>query len=122
MWFCAGGHERPLDSGKVVAQRAHASGVSVQFEVYEEMPHIWFALLPAIASTKKCYNNWSTAAHTILSGKFASNAVSFNPWTNEETRLDLNKLVLFPLEHVAHFLYAEKANRRPICVRPRERL
>jgi acetyl esterase/lipase len=122
MWFCVGGHERPLDSGKVVAQRAFQSGVAVQFEVYEEMPHIWFALMPAILSTKKCYDSWATAVQAILRGKFSSHAVSFNPWTNEETRQDLNKLVSFPLDHVAKFLYAEKVNRRPIRVRPRNRL
>jgi acetyl esterase/lipase len=122
MWFCAGGHERPLDSAKVVAQRAHESRVPVQFEVYEEMPHIWFALLPAIPSTRKCYNNWAGAVQSITRGIFESRAVSFDSWTFEETRLGLDKLVSFPLEHVAKFLKAEKLNRRPISVRPRTRL
>lgn len=57
MWICTG-QEMLADEGKVVAARAASQGVTVQFEDYEAMPHVFAMLLPALASSNRCMRSW----------------------------------------------------------------
>lgn len=122
MWMCAGGHERPLDSGKVVAKRAHQSGVPVRFEVFDELPHIWFAFLPQIPASKRCFTNWAKAMRDMRRREFTSHAITVNSWTLVESSQSLDTLCWFPLEHVAMLMKAENLNRRPVTIRTRSQL
>ena len=57
MWICMG-QEMLADEGKVVAARVASQGVSVQFEEYEAMPHVFAMLLPALACSNRCMRSW----------------------------------------------------------------
>jgi acetyl esterase/lipase len=57
MWVCIG-QEQLADQSKLVAARAAAQGVQVQFEDYEAMPHVFAMLLPALAASGRCMRNW----------------------------------------------------------------
>ena len=48
-----GGIETLLDDSKVLAKRANEAGVSVEMEVWEDMPHVWHHFAPILPEGQK---------------------------------------------------------------------
>ena len=76
IWIAIGGRERLIDSARFVAQNAARQGVTVVWEEYEAMPHIWPLLFPTWPQTLRCWENWARACSSFASG--ASTTTSGN--------------------------------------------
>ncbi|KAK3715825.1 hypothetical protein LTR37_006808 [Vermiconidia calcicola] len=57
MWLCTG-QEMLTDEDTIVAFRAATQGVSVHYEEYEAMPHVFAMLLPALPAADRCLRGW----------------------------------------------------------------
>ena len=57
MFIC--GEEVMADSNKLIAQRAAAQGVSVRWEQYSMLPHIFMILLGELSHSTLCFQNWA---------------------------------------------------------------
>lgn len=68
LWF-ASGQEQLVDSAKLVAQTAHAQGVSVTLQEYEMMPHTFFLFFRQAPQTKKVLADWADAVLAFGSGR-----------------------------------------------------
>lgn len=57
LWMCTG-WEMLHDEDAVVAARAAAQGVVVQYEEYEAMPHCFAMLMPTLPTADTCLRGW----------------------------------------------------------------
>ena len=58
MWL-AYGTERLIDDGKLIAQRAADSGVTVQFSEYEGLPHIFAFVFRELPQSAHLFKSWA---------------------------------------------------------------
>ena len=68
MWMAVGGGERLADGPKFLAQNAAGQGVTVVWEEYEAMPHLWPLLFKSWPQNQRCWEGWSRACSQFANG------------------------------------------------------
>ena len=68
LWF-ASGQEQIVDGAKVIAQTAFGQGVTVVFQEYEAMPHIFMWRFVDSPQAQKCWIGWADACKRLGEGK-----------------------------------------------------
>lgn len=68
LWF-ASGQEQVGDPSRLLAQTAHAQGVSVTLYEYEKMPHTFFWLFAQAPQTRKFFDDWAKAIISFSRGE-----------------------------------------------------
>lgn len=93
MWLCMG-QEMLADEGKVVAARAASQGVTVQFEDYEAMPHVFAMLLPTLASSNRCMRSWGNFCRRCVEepDSVKTNGTYIAVKSGEEKSVDVDKV------------------------------
>lgn len=100
MWFAVG-EERLADGTKLLAQRAAKDGVSVHFEEYAIMPHIFPHMVPKLPQAKRCMKGWAGFITQRCAGAGEtkeSSAIRVEAGRLEERALDITKLVDFTID------------------------
>jgi acetyl esterase/lipase len=64
--YMASGQERTIDSAKIIASQAVRDGVTVCWEEYEGMPHIFMTFFPQWKQSDMCYKRWVAFARKCL--------------------------------------------------------
>ncbi|KAM0718858.1 hypothetical protein Q7P37_005930 [Cladosporium fusiforme] len=67
MYF-AMGQERCADGVKMLAAQAARDGVTVRYEEYRGMPHIFPVILPKLPQAQRCMKNWADACLGFVRG------------------------------------------------------
>ncbi len=92
MWF-ASGQERIVDAVKVIAQTAFRQGVTVVFQEYEAMPHIFLWRCAESPQSQKCWSDWAEVCKALFEGKaVASRGVLVKAKALQEEKLDIGDL------------------------------
>jgi acetyl esterase/lipase len=60
------GEEMLADECKVVARRMNQQGVTVVWDEYEAMPHVFPMMLDGSAASKACYKEWADFIKTVI--------------------------------------------------------
>ena len=68
MWIAVGGGERLIDPARFIAQNAARQGVTVIWEEYEAMPHIWPLVFPTWPQARRCWENWARVCSSFARG------------------------------------------------------
>jgi acetyl esterase/lipase len=76
LWI-ASGQEQIIDASKLVAQTAHAQGVSVMLHEYERMPHTFFWVYRQAPQTRKILADWAEATLSFVRGESPPSRASF---------------------------------------------
>lgn len=92
MWFMTG-EELLTDEDKIVARRAAEQGVTVVWEQYEAMPHVFAMLLPALETSTKCFNSLGDFARKCVEGEVQSSATWIACKTGKESSVELAKVI-----------------------------
>ena len=66
MYIAVGGAERLLDSARFIAQIAARQEVSVVWEEYEMMPHIFPLLFKQFPQSRACMRRWAKACLNLV--------------------------------------------------------
>jgi len=74
----AGSTEVLLDDARRVVEKARAAGVSVEFEIWPDMPHVWQIFAPFIPEACKALDGAAGFVHQVTSARAAqaSSAIS----------------------------------------------
>ncbi|PNS15894.1 hypothetical protein CAC42_8000 [Sphaceloma murrayae] len=88
LWLMAG-DEMLYDEDAVVAVRAKEQGVTVQWEHYEAMPHVFSMLLPHLKTSTACYKNWGLFAKGCVEGGVTGKSVKVLAKSGREEQADL---------------------------------
>lgn len=83
MWMTYG-DEQLFDEGAVVARRARAQGVVVQWEHYEAMPHCWSQLHMHLPTARQNYDNWGKFCKDVT-GQGEGKVVEKSIWVEART-------------------------------------
>ena len=99
MWICMG-QEMLADEGKLVAARAASQGVTVQFEDYEAMPHVFAMLLPALAASDRCMRSWGDFCRRCVeeSNSLKTNGTYVHAKSGKEDVVDVSQVSLNTIE------------------------
>lgn len=112
--FLACGEERFADASKLLAQQATSQGVSVRFEEYGMMPHIFATNVPGIAQSKRCLQSWTDHIRQCVKGGLSEqSAVFVKPGKLETSPLDILRLVDFALAEAKAMMMAKQQTIRP---------
>ncbi|KAF7585251.1 hypothetical protein BBP40_011552 [Aspergillus hancockii] len=76
LWL-ASGQEQIVDGTRLLAQVAHAQGVSVTLQEYEGMPHTSFFVFHQAPQAKKIMKDWADAILLFAGGRKRTSSVSF---------------------------------------------
>lgn len=90
MWLCMG-QEMLADEGKLVASRAASQGVTVQFEDYEAMPHVFAMLLPFLSNSDRCMRSWGDFCRRCVeeSGSLKTNGTYIQAKSGKEEDVEV---------------------------------
>jgi hypothetical protein len=64
----ASGQERCIDAAKAIATQMIKDGVTVFWEEYEAMPHVFMSFLPQWKQSSMCYERWVAFIRKFLEG------------------------------------------------------
>ncbi|KAI9757110.1 MAG: hypothetical protein M4579_003588 [Chaenotheca gracillima] len=67
MWF-ASGDERAADAQKMVASQAAQQGVTVLYEQYQAMPHVFALFLSKLPQSMRCWRHWAQICLSFAEG------------------------------------------------------
>lgn len=107
------GDERSMDGTKAVAQLAAREGVSVGYEEYEGMPHLWFLVMKTMPQAERAYIRWAQAAKAMANGSFKSFAQRVTLEAMDARRLDIEHLLEVEPEEVRRRVKQEQESRQP---------
>ncbi|PSK42277.1 hypothetical protein B9Z65_4191 [Elsinoe australis] len=88
LWIMSG-DEMLYDEDAVVAVRAKEQGVTVQWEHYEAMPHVFSMLLPHLETSTSCYRNWGAFAKGCVEGMVESKSIKILARSGKEEQVEL---------------------------------
>lgn len=92
LWF-ASGQEQLVDAVKVIAQTAFGQGVTVVFQEYEAMPHIFMWRFPEAPQVRRCWTDWAEMCKALVSGApVASQGLLIKAKGLQAMELDLSNL------------------------------
>lgn len=111
--FFVYGEEMLGDEGRVVARRAARQGVSVRFEVFEAMPHVFAPILESDPAGKKCYESWAGWMVDVVAGngKQKEGGVWVQAKTLKETPMEVQTLYEIEDEEVWAMMEKERLRR-----------
>ena len=67
--YMASGQERCIDGARVIATQMIKDGVTVCWEEYEAMPHVFMSFLPQWKQGNMCYERWVAFVRKCLEGR-----------------------------------------------------
>ncbi|KAG8631665.1 hypothetical protein KVT40_000805 [Elsinoe batatas] len=88
LWLMSG-DEMLYDEDAVLAVRAKEQGVTVQWEHYEAMPHVFSMLLPHLATSDTCYKNWGDFARKCVEGGIQGKSILIRAKSGKEEQVEL---------------------------------
>ncbi|KXL47112.1 hypothetical protein M433DRAFT_186660 [Acidomyces richmondensis BFW] len=111
--FLITGEEMLADEDKVVASRAAAQGVIVQYEEYEGMPHCFAMLLPYLSTSDRCFRSWGDFCRRCVEEPdgLKTNGTFIHAKTGKEETLQFSNLTELNLEKVKKFMQEAKRRR-----------
>jgi len=110
LWF-ASGQEQLVDPVKVIAQTAFEQGVSVSFQEYEAMPHIFMWYFPDSPQAQKCWADWADTCKILVQGGSIPSVGTFvHARGMQISHLDLKTLAPFTID-AARSLMRKASNR-----------
>ena len=112
MWLCTG-QECLRDEDAVVAARAAAQGVHVQFEEYEAMPHCFSFLLPHLAAADRCVKSCGDFCRRCVEepSSFTINGTFIYAKTGKEEPITVSDASNMGMEDVRRLMRETKERR-----------
>ena len=114
MWVAVGGGERLIDAVRFVAQSAARQGVTVIWEEYEAMPHIWPLVLPTLPQARRCWENWARVCSSRVKGAPVTtigNIIQVESLQSQQ--VDVFNLTNLSLEDVLGYMRNHQKNVKP---------
>jgi len=110
--YMASGQERTIDSAKVIASQAVRDGVTVCWEEYEAMPHVFMTFFPQIPQSEMCYERWVAFAKKCLKGeKLKTRGGAIGCADLKERQVDVGTLSKFSPQDASRLIEATKKQR-----------
>lgn len=99
IYVCTG-WECLADEDKYLVSRLTKDGVTVVFEEYQAMPHVFAPILGQIPEAKRCFNGWSRFITAAVEnpGSLKSSYTLIKARTCEESEIDVNTISSFTEE------------------------
>jgi acetyl esterase/lipase len=93
IYMCTG-WEILAQEGKFLARKLVQDGVTVRYEDYEGMPHVFVTIIPHEPSSRRCFTGWTDFISEATTGdaKIGTSAVLIKAKTLEETPLKFESL------------------------------
>ncbi|KAF2147723.1 hypothetical protein K461DRAFT_283317 [Myriangium duriaei CBS 260.36] len=88
LWMMTG-DEMLYDENAVVAVKAREQGVTVQWEHYEAMPHVFSMLIPHLGTSNSCYTNWGQFGKDCVDKKAQPKNILVRSKTGKEEQVEL---------------------------------
>lgn len=107
------GEERAADSNKVIAQRAFDQKVSVVWEQYEGMPHIFMQLMDKLPHSKMSMEKWAQFCVSCVDGnEVASRGAVVEVETLQRREVEMSRLTDMTVEEARSRMQAQRATRK----------
>jgi acetyl esterase/lipase len=107
------GEERAADSSKVIAQRAFDQGVSVVWEQYEGMPHIFMQLMGKLPHSRMSMERWASFCVDCVAGvKVGSCGTFVEVETLQRREAKMSNLTDLTVEEAVCRMQAQRATRK----------
>ena len=110
LWIMAG-EELLTDEDMIVAKRAASQGVTVRWEQYEAMPHVFNMLLPALSTSSQCYRSWGDFSRLCVEGGIKASATWIAAKTGEQTAVDIDRITDIKFEDALAMMKKNQAKR-----------
>lgn len=105
LWL-ASGQEQTVDAYRLIAQTAHAQGVSVTVQEYEGMPHGFIFFYRNAPQTKKIMKDWVQAILMFSKGSKPSSSASFIRAKGLVSEpMDMKQLVPYTVAEAQEIMY-----------------
>ena len=91
LWIMTG-EEMLTDEDAILASTAVRSGVTVEWEQYEAMPHVFAMLMPHVATSQRCYDSLGSFCRRCVEGEVESRGTWIAARTGKESEVDVNKI------------------------------
>ncbi|KAI0133631.1 Alpha/Beta hydrolase protein [Xylariales sp. AK1849] len=106
VYVCAG-WECLADEDKYLVSKLTKDGVTVVFEEYEAMPHVFAPILGNIPEARRCFEGWSRFISAAVENpdSLASSYTTIKAKTCEEVDIDVEKLSPFTEEDLRKLAY-----------------
>lgn len=110
--FMALGQERCIDGAKIIAAQMIRDGVTVCWEEYEAMPHVFMSFLPRWAQGNICYRRWVTFVRKCLEGReLETRGFRIDSESLQPKELDVKSLTDITPEHARRMIEVSKKER-----------
>jgi len=108
------GEERAADSNEVIAQRAFDQGVSVVWEQYEGLPHIFMQLMDKLLPhSRMSIERWAGFCVDCVDGNgVGSWGAVVEVETLQRREVDMSKLTTMTVDEAVSRMQAQKATRK----------
>jgi acetyl esterase/lipase len=108
VWICEG-EECLSDAGMFLSQQLASQGVSVIFEQYAAMPHVFPIVFPDLLSSRKCLNQWGRFIRTLVDDPTAiqTEAVRWSGTSLTRVSFDIKELVSVTLKELKVLMRSE---------------
>jgi acetyl esterase/lipase len=90
--FFMTGEEMLSDEDKILAGKAAEQGVTVVWEQYEAMPHVFTMIFPALKNSVRCLDSVGRFARSCVEGNVESSATLIAFKTGTESRVEMAEL------------------------------
>ncbi|KAI0204585.1 alpha/beta hydrolase fold-domain-containing protein [Astrocystis sublimbata] len=110
------GWESLADEDKYIVSRLRADDVSVVFEEYEAMPHVFPAVVPKVAQTERCMQGLTRFITAVRKdpASITSSYTCIKAKTLEEVEGDVAKLTPFQQKDVFQLAYSRVGREAPL--------
>lgn len=110
--YMASGQERCIDGAKAIASQMVRDGVTVCWEEYEAMPHVFMSFLPRWKQSSMCYERWVAFVKKCLEGRELKTEGFVIGCEDLKLReLDVRALSEYTPEYAARMIEARKRER-----------
>ncbi|KAI9151927.1 AB hydrolase superfamily protein [Paramyrothecium foliicola] len=94
IYMCVG-WEILAEEDKFLARKLVGDGVTLRYEEYEAMPHVFVSIVPHVASSRRCYEGWAGFISQIVAGDktLGTSAALIKARTLEEQPLKFEDLI-----------------------------
>ncbi|KAI1380336.1 alpha/beta hydrolase fold-domain-containing protein [Hypoxylon crocopeplum] len=113
VYICCG-WECLADEVKYTASRLAQDGVTVVFEEYEAMPHMFAGVVPGCVESRRCLDGWTKFINAACEDptKIQSSYKTIKAKTLEEVDIDVNKLTPFTEEEVRNMAHQRISGKK----------
>ena len=111
LWVMTG-EECLTDEDAVIAVMAASQGVTVHWEQYEAMPHVFQMMLPHLATSRRCYQSWGDFCRLAVEGRPTTTGtwIAINP--SKDRQVDVNKVTDLKHEEVLSLMRDNQKRRQ----------